>query len=177
VLVCKLERPAATHRRIVAVIPPFAGREYGYADIVRGVKRMAQEMGTDLVLLAEEEREEPLRRRFEAIRPVVPTTTRSLPDVTDLVPTLEGVLRPEDLLVLVSARRGTVSWRPGLDRLPRVVASRFEGISLIVAYPAVEEPEFSGDRAPSPEAGAPHPESDTDPAADQSLTNAPQPTR
>jgi Kef-type K+ transport system membrane component KefB/nucleotide-binding universal stress UspA family protein len=174
VLVCKLDRPAATHRRIVAVIPPFAGREFGFTELARGLKRMAQEMGTDLVLLAEEEREEPLRRRFGAIRPEVPTTTRTLSDVTDLAATLDGMLRPEDLLVIVSARRGTVSWRPGLDRLPRDAASRFEGNSLIVAYPAVEEP--PPDATASDEETA-HPDADASPAADQSLTNASEPTR
>lgn len=175
VLVCKLERPAATHRRIVAVIPPFAGREFGFSDLARDLKRMAQEMGTPLLLLAEEEREEPLRRRFSAIRPDVNTTTHTLPDVTDLVPTLDEVLRPEDLLVLVSARRETASWRPGLDRLPRIVASRFESNSLIVAYPAVKEQDVSSLRPAQPE--QPNPDEKADPATDFSLTNAPEPTR
>jgi mannitol/fructose-specific phosphotransferase system IIA component (Ntr-type) len=48
------------------------------------------------------------------------------------------------MFVLLSAREGTLSWRPGLDRLPRVVAKRYPDLCFISIYPTEVETETTG---------------------------------
>lgn len=139
VLVCKLEHPPNTHRRIVVVVPAFAEREFGFADLAQGIKRMASEMGDPIVLAGDRARINQLQKQFTAIRPEVPLRAHPIPDAASTLDVLDELLNPNDLLVLVSARHGTVSWRPGLDRLPRTVATRYAENSLVVAYPTVTE--------------------------------------
>jgi mannitol/fructose-specific phosphotransferase system IIA component (Ntr-type) len=38
--------------------------------------------------------------------------------------------------VMISARGGSLSWRPGLDRLPRVLSQRYPKLSFVTAYPS-----------------------------------------
>ena len=70
----------------------------------------------------------------------------ALPSWSDALPALDRLRPgPTDAIVVLSARRGTLGWRPALDRLPRLLATRYGDTNLIVAYP----PEGQGTLAPS----------------------------
>jgi len=44
------------------------------------------------------------------------------------------MLRNDDLVIVMSARRGTVAWHPQLERMPRVLSQLNNG-SFIMLYP------------------------------------------
>ncbi len=54
---------------------------------------------------------------------------------------MDSTVHDDDLFVLLSAREGSLSWRPALDRLPRVVAQRYDDLSFITVYPSEAEVE------------------------------------
>lgn len=137
ILVCRPTRPLPTHRRVVVAVPAHAEREPGFERLARTIKRLAAQAGADVLVLAEPGSVEPVVARLTAARPEAAVTTETVEDLAALVETLDTVLRPDDLLVLVGARPGTLSWRAALERLPRVLATRFDGHSLVVGYPAL----------------------------------------
>ena len=54
----------------------------------------------------------------------------------DLIMTLDDFMQKEDLFILQSSREGTLSWRPGLDRLPGIFVNRYPQSNFIAVYPS-----------------------------------------
>ena len=57
-----------------------------------------------------------------------------MPDWNDLLTTTEN-LSFDHLFVLVSARRGSLSWQASFDNLPTQLMKYFMGNSLMIIYP------------------------------------------
>ena len=51
------------------------------------------------------------------------------------MPGLAGEVNDDHLFVVVTARKGTVSYKPALDRLPEELTRHFSGKSLMIIFP------------------------------------------
>jgi Kef-type K+ transport system membrane component KefB len=142
-LVCKIEQPLGTVERVVAAVPPYSHLEPGFADGMQLVKSLARQVGAALHVAAPVEFTGAIKERMVRLKPDMPVTYRPLPDWSHLLPEIEAGRLPHDLVVLLSARQGTISWRPDLGRLPRQIALRFPDISLAVCFPPMPADEAS----------------------------------
>lgn len=136
VMACHVSGPLNVIGRVVLLLPPFADREPGFREAARAVKNLASELGATLVLAAPGRALARLERAFAALRPDVPLETSELLDWDALPTGLPHEPGAPDLVVLLSARQGRVSWRPDLETLPRLVARRWPELDFIVLYPA-----------------------------------------
>jgi Kef-type K+ transport system membrane component KefB/mannitol/fructose-specific phosphotransferase system IIA component (Ntr-type) len=141
VMVSKIERPVNTFNRIVVAIPPYAAMESGFNSSIRSIKLLAEQIGGELEIVATHDREEYVKNRIETIKPVLDFSCNSLTQWSELPGWLEENRNEDDLFILISAREGSLSWRPGLDRLPRVIAQRYPELSFITVYPSEVEVE------------------------------------
>lgn len=139
VMVCKIEQPVNTFKRLVVAIPPFSALEVGFAGAIRPLKLMAQQMGADYVVTATEERIPAVKKRIEIIKPEIDVEYSGM-DQWDVLPDwMDENIKNQDLFILISAHEGSISWRPGLDRLPRVIAQKYPDLSFITVYPSEAE--------------------------------------
>ena len=138
IIVSRFVHPMNTHTRMVLAVPPYADRESGFADAMRALKVLCTQAGLDLVVVAAAASMKPLAKRIEATKPSVPWSTQTLDRWAQLVPTLDEVVAPNDLLVLLNEREGSIAWRPGLDRLPGVMAQRFSEHTFLTVYMSEE---------------------------------------
>ncbi|WP_141691488.1 cation:proton antiporter domain-containing protein [Rhodohalobacter halophilus] len=136
IMVSKIERPVNTSKRIVVAMPPFAEFEPGFTEAVRSLKLMADQIGDELVIVTTTARQNYVKPRVDNIQPEPDVTFEVIEKWGDLPAWYDDFKDEEDLFVLLSARDGSVSWRPGLDRLPRVIAQRYPQLSFITIYPA-----------------------------------------
>jgi Kef-type K+ transport system membrane component KefB/mannitol/fructose-specific phosphotransferase system IIA component (Ntr-type) len=143
VMVCKIEDPVNTFERMVVAIPPLASLEVGFADAIRSLKLMAEQLGGDMVVVSTDEREQYVRSRVEKVKPEVPLEFRTIHSWIELPGWIDNNKEENDLFVMISAREGTLSWRPGLDRFPRVLSQRYPKLSFITVYPSEVEMEIS----------------------------------
>lgn len=134
-LLSKIEQPLATTQRVVLAIPPYADREPGFSRVLRAVKLMTSQLGARLLLVAAEEHLPTVRDWADETRPSVPVDVHPLGTWAGLLAALGSLVGPNDLLVLLNVREGTLAWRPTLNRLPRLLAQRHPQTSLIVLYP------------------------------------------
>jgi len=137
-LVCRLQRPFNTQAGVVLVVPPLAAVEPRFDDAVRLVKRMAAMMGRPLRVIVAGPGREHTRARIEAVRPAAPVQLEGLEDWDDLVPRLEAGVRPDELLVILGARPGRVSWHPDFRTLPGELARGLPEASMVILYPGDE---------------------------------------
>ncbi|MEM1127810.1 MAG: cation:proton antiporter [Bacteroidota bacterium] len=134
VFVCKRTEPFQTAQRILLLTPPYVYLEPGFTEALQDIKFMATQAGCDLSLVATEAELADLAERVRTLRPEVPTKTLALDRWIDLMRTLDDEVGAHDLIVLLAARQGTVSWRPSLDRLPGLIAQRFADTNFVTVY-------------------------------------------
>lgn len=141
VMVCKVDKPVNTFERMIVAIPPLAALEMGFADAIRSLKLMAEQLGGEMVIVSTDEREKYVRNRVKKVKPETPLEFSTIHSWIELPGWIEDNQKENDLFVMISAREGTLSWRPGLDRLPRVISQRYPDLSFITVYPSETEME------------------------------------
>ncbi|HEX2092059.1 MAG TPA: cation:proton antiporter [Longimicrobiaceae bacterium] len=142
VLVARLGYPLNTTRRVVLVLPPAIERHPGFLEALRAVKSVAAGVGAPVLALVVRGDPERLREAYSAAGPQLPTTWERIPDWEALRPELESRLGPDDLVAVLSARRGTLAWSTQLERLPAQLATRVPQ-SFIIVYPPETESDGS----------------------------------
>jgi Kef-type K+ transport system membrane component KefB len=148
IMVCKMERRISTVRKICYAIPPFATLEPGFMEALRYVMILASQIGAELTIIGIEERMVRIQTCVKSAKHPIKVTFLALDRWTDLPEELHKSLGTDDLFILQSAREGTLSWRPGLDRLPSMVSSRFPNNGFIAIYPSEMGEQVDGDQEP-----------------------------
>jgi Kef-type K+ transport system membrane component KefB/mannitol/fructose-specific phosphotransferase system IIA component (Ntr-type) len=134
VMVCKIEKPVNTFERLIVAVPPFASLEIGFSDSIRSVKLMAEQMGVELIVLSTKDRIENEKTVIEKVKPELDIEYANISKWSELPGWIDANKHENDLLVLMSAREGSISWRPALDRLPRVISQKYPEMSFITIY-------------------------------------------
>jgi Kef-type K+ transport system membrane component KefB/mannitol/fructose-specific phosphotransferase system IIA component (Ntr-type) len=143
-LVARLAPPINTVARMVVVLPPCSERSRGFCDAVRTLKIMANRLGAEVVGRVVEGNCTDYESVFEATKPAAPARFEPVPGWRALLPALTETLRPDDLVVIVSARHGTLAWSRTLEQLPWRIEDALPN-SFVVVYPAEVE------QAPDPQ--------------------------
>lgn len=136
IVVSKIERPLNTHERLLVAVPPFAERESGFAGAMRALKILADRAGMELVVLSTRAAIAPIMACVEQTAPRTPVRAHPVPQWSALVDALDALVEPTDALVLLSEREGSLAWRPSLNRLPGLIAQRFDRNTFLTAYMA-----------------------------------------
>jgi Kef-type K+ transport system membrane component KefB/mannitol/fructose-specific phosphotransferase system IIA component (Ntr-type) len=128
-IVARLSSPLAAAQRLVVLVPPQVYREAGFGRAVRVMKLLAAQKGLRLLVITTEADALEVDGRFAATRPEVTMELMTVDSWS--VRVLDDVVQTGDVLALVGVRRGTVAWRPALQRLPRVLARRYPDVDLL----------------------------------------------
>ncbi len=135
VIVAKMGHPLNTTGRLVVVVPSGGHRHPGFPGAVSALKTLAEELDARFEALIVDQEVDPYRSVFEEAEPEIPLTVEGVEGWGPLLWELRTRLEPQDLVVLVSARRGTVSWHRELERLPAQLSS-LPPESFLVVYPS-----------------------------------------
>ncbi|MCC5926295.1 MAG: cation:proton antiporter [Bacteroidetes bacterium] len=136
IMVCKIEDKISTNEHIVLAIPPFAGLEPGFPESMRYIKILANQIGANLTIVAAEERLPYIKEVIDETEPEVTTSYHGISSWGKLINALDELLEDTDMFILHSSREGTISWRPGLDRLPGIIVNRYPKNNFIAVYPS-----------------------------------------
>ncbi|TVQ94662.1 MAG: cation:proton antiporter [Deltaproteobacteria bacterium] len=135
-LVCHLRQPPNTLAKVVLTLPPFAHRHPGFAQQIHDLKRIVQRIAAPLVVLVPPENAEEAIATIKRAKPTVPLTAHTLPSWSGVLGAVAEQVEEDTLLMLVSARPGTLAFDQNLDHLPSKITRRFEELNLVVSYPA-----------------------------------------
>lgn len=134
VMIAKFLMPVNTLRRIIVAVPSKAEYEAGFAKWVEHFCRMGSVLGCRVHFFANEQTLPVLQSLIKKKYSGTPTEFSRLDDWDDLL-LLTGQVNFDHLLVVVSARRGSISYNPSFERLPAQVSKYFANNSLIILYP------------------------------------------
>ncbi len=135
VLVTKLVHPLNTTKRLVVVLPPLIHRHPGFFEAARATRVIANQLGAPILGLVIEGNPERAAELYRPIKPSPPTTFQRISGWSTLLGDLRKEVSEDDLLVVISTRRGTLPWHPKLERLPAQLAE-FLPESMLIVYPS-----------------------------------------
>lgn len=134
VMIAKFLMPINTLRRIVVAVPPKAEYEAGFSKWVEHVCRMGSTLDCRVHFFANEETTRPLKALVLDKYNLAKADFSLLDDWDDLL-ILTGQVNYDHLLIIISARRGAISYDSSFEKLPSQISRYFANNSLIVLYP------------------------------------------
>ena len=134
IIISKFLIPVNTIKRIVIAVPPKAEYESGFPRWLEHFCRMGSTLGCRVHFFANEQTTVRLQTWIKKRHKQVLTDFSLLEDWNDLL-VLTGQVSYDHLLVIISARPGTISYDNSFEKLPRQLGKYFSNNSLIVLYP------------------------------------------
>jgi hypothetical protein len=137
-LICQFSRPLAMHRRILVVCPPFAEKEKGFEQWVGKVAHLSQELSVPVVCHCEKKSRIAIVSTLKKIQSGAAFSFESYKAFREWeeLALQARHIREDDIIMFVSARQESVSYKPSFDLVPNQLEKHFAGISKIMIYPA-----------------------------------------
>lgn len=134
VFICHFEKPLLAHKRMIAAIPPLSEHENGFPLWVSKMAGLAQELSIPMLFYCNKSTEEAIRKKMKKQKSNASATFKSFDDWQDFLVLAREVKR-DDLLVLVSARKGSAAFMNLLENIPSKMEKHFVDNNRIVIYP------------------------------------------
>ena len=134
IIVTRILQPLNTIRRIQVAIPSRAEFEPGF---YRWLERLARMAGNLECRIAFHGRNETLQLVNEFIRNRFPSVRAEYEEMAHWkeLPTLGAQVREDHLFVIVTARKGTISYKTAMERLPEELNKFIKGKTIMIIFP------------------------------------------
>ncbi len=137
-IVVNLNTPANTIRKIVVAVPEKAEYEKGFYRWINRIARMAEDLGCQIEFYATETTGNLIMRYMRERHKSVRGEYEILYSWNDFS-ALRHELSPDHLLVVVTARKGSISYQKSFAKLPQQLQKEFAHVSLMLIYPDQQE--------------------------------------
>jgi Kef-type K+ transport system membrane component KefB len=134
VYICRLQQPINTAQKIVLVLTRNAEYEIGFGHWVRKVARLARQVNARILVCSTPETYTSFQQEIKNTRTYVETSFRPFEEVEDFL-VLSREIKKDDLIIMVNARKGTISYHSYMDSIPAKLIRHFEFNSFLVIYP------------------------------------------
>lgn len=134
VFICHFEKPLLAHKRMITVVPPLSEHENGFPLWVSKMAGLAQELSIPMLFYCNKSTEEAIRKKMKKQKSNASATFSAFDDWQDFLVLARDVKR-DDLLVLVSARKGSAAFMNLLENIPSKMEKHFADNNRIVIYP------------------------------------------
>ncbi len=134
IMICRILKPLSTLRRIHVAVPSRVEFEPGFYRWIEHLSRLAGNIGCKIIFHGREKTNGLIEEYIRNRHPEVRMEFEELVHWKEL-PTLSDKVRDDHLLVVITARPGTVSYKPAFERLPIELTENFPTCSLIILYP------------------------------------------
>ncbi|WPP52573.1 cation:proton antiporter [Catalinimonas niigatensis] len=132
--VSKIVQPLNTSRSMAVVLPPNIEIEFGFIRLIDKIKLLARHTGAGIRFYCSPTSIPKLELQLNETKPSVEAKFNVFDAWEDFLVLLREVNK-DDLIVIVSARKGTVSYTNHLDKVPAKLSRYFTENSFIVIYP------------------------------------------
>ena len=127
-------RPLNTLRRIQVAVPSRAEFEPGFYRWLERLARMAENLDCRIQFHAKRETLSLINQYVQNRHPNVRAEYTFMAHWIDIAKLGDGVA-DNHLFVVITARKGTISYKSALDRLPEELTKYFSGKSLMIIFP------------------------------------------
>ncbi len=150
-LICRFARPLNTNKRMLVLFPPLAARRGDSGALLRDIKHLSQQTGTDIIAYLAGSGTEEIGGRLKSTQPARPLSIVQAESLSGARTKLLADIRENDLVILQGERRSSPLWSPTHDKLAEMILTRFPQTNAIIAYPEMTS---AGDYYPLPHSAA-----------------------
>ena len=133
-MIVKCVIPANTMRRIMVAVPPNAEFEAGFYKWVERMARIGGQLGCRVHFWAHADTMQRISGYMNKFHSSV-RVEYSIMDSWDDLLLISNKVAYDHLMVIVSARRGAISYQPSFEELPDQITKYFANNSLMLIYP------------------------------------------
>lgn len=133
-MIIKSVQPINTINRLVVVVPAKAQFEIGFVKWYDRVKNICKQIGAKATFYAPADTLEQIKILASRNKFGVSTSYVEFDDWDDFL-VLTRDLQIDDLLVIVTSRKDSLSYNPSFEKLPSQLSKYFENFSFIILYP------------------------------------------
>ncbi|MCO6460350.1 MAG: cation:proton antiporter [Saprospiraceae bacterium] len=132
--VCHLEKPLELHKKISVAAPPLAEHEKGFEHWLTKIVKLSQEFTVSVEFYCDMITEKAILKAIKQLKLNGSFLFKRFTDWDEFL-ILARDIHPEDLFILVSARKGAPSHMTVLESLPIKLEKHFASFSRIIIYP------------------------------------------
>jgi Kef-type K+ transport system membrane component KefB len=141
IYICRFQHPVNTARKIVLVLTPNAQYEIGFKYWVKKMGFLSRQAGARLQVCSSAATRQAFQTEIKKSRSNIEVTYKPLENVEDFL-ILSREISRDDLIVIVSARKGTLSYHSYIDTIPGKLLKHFGDNNFILLYPEQMAVEF-----------------------------------
>ncbi len=134
IMICRILRPLNTMRKIHVAVPSRVEYEPGFYRWIERLARLAGNMGCKIIFHGREETTTLIQLYLKSKHPALDAEYEEMYHWKQLTSLAEKV-NNDHLLVVITARQGTVSYKPAFEYLPKELTESFPECSLMIVYP------------------------------------------
>jgi hypothetical protein len=123
-----------TTKKIVLVLTKNAEYEIGFAHWVKKIIKLSKQVNARIVVCSTSPTYKAFQREAKNNRSHVEMNWRNFEEVEDFL-VLSKEISKDDLIVVVSARKGTLSYHSYMENIPNKLAKHFSNNNFILLYP------------------------------------------
>ncbi len=147
IVMARLKQPLSTIRRIEVAVPSRAQFEPGFYKWLERVCRMAVNMECHTEFFGRDDVLQHIREFVSSRHGDMRVSFAQMQHWVEM-PELASTISDDHLFIIVTARKGTVSYKTALERLPDEMQNNFSGKNIMIIFPdqhgdAMEEMTFA----------------------------------
>ena len=133
IFICNQKKPTNSVKRLIVVVPAKAELETGFAVWFNRVKNIATNLSIKLVLYGNKDTNIALKKLCGTYNDLV-VSFRELASWEDFLIITKAV-KPNDSVIIISARKGTLSYNPLFEKLPYYLTKYFTENNFAIVFP------------------------------------------
>lgn len=134
IIIARCIQPLPTLRRLQVAVPSRAEFEPGFHRWVERLARLAGNLNCRILFHGRNDTLQYIREYINARHSSVRAQYEEMEHWNHL-PTLATQIKEEDMFVIVTARKGTISYKTAMDRLPDELSAHFNGHNTMIIFP------------------------------------------
>lgn len=134
IMFVRLGQPINTIRMIQVAVPSRAEYEPGFYKWVERMGTMSKQLDCKMVFHATQPTSQLIRQYLDNRHPTARVSYQTMTSWSEL-PALAGKVNHDHLLVVVTARKDTVSYKSAQEKLPEELKHHYKGENIIILFP------------------------------------------
>lgn len=134
VFLCESEKPWATHTKLILAVPAFSEKMEGFELWVKKAIKMAEELSVPILVNCTQKTKAAIEDLVKGQNLRAPFEFNEFNDWEDFLIISKDV-QPEDIIMFITARKGSVAYEPILDKIPVKLEQYFTENTKIMVFP------------------------------------------
>ncbi len=134
IFLCQSEKPWATHQKIILAVPERSEDMEGFELWVKKVIKISEELSAPIIVNCNKNTQTAIEELTDQLNLRAPFEFNEFSDWEDFLIISKNV-QPEDIIMLITARKGSVAYQPILDKIPLKMENYFEENARIMVFP------------------------------------------